>query len=194
LARIIQIPENFFIEISKKEKLYSRVWFYWLSNGVDEIFDQDFLEKQQKLYPSISLEIVEIYHFGLQLLNEDFKILKKKNKVIDNETKKIAEKIIDYLNDRAETSFEYAKSNIELISARIKEGFTYSDFISVIDKKVKDWKGSDWEKYLRPLTLFSKSKFENYLNGASAEPSNKVSKFAESISKAKQIIGLHKDK
>ncbi len=193
MSRIIQIPENFFKEIAVKEKLYSRIWFYWLSNSVDEIYESDFLEKQQKLYPSISREIKEIYEFGIQLLQQDFKILKKKEKVYDKDVMKNAERIIDYLNDRAGTSFMYKKNNLEIICSRISEGFVYNDFVIVIDKKVKDWKGSDWEKYLRPITLFSKTKFENYLNGADAKPSSKVSKFADSISKAKQIIGIHKN-
>jgi uncharacterized phage protein (TIGR02220 family) len=193
LSRIIQIPEVFFKEIAAKEKLYSRIWFYWISNSVDEIYELDFLEKQQKLYPSISREIKEIYEFGIQLLQQDFKILKKKEKVYDKGTIKNAERVIDYLNDIAGTSFMYKKNNLDIICSRISEGFTYNDFVIVIDKKAKDWKGSDWEKYLRPITLFSKTKFENYLNGADSKPNSKVSKFADSISKAKQIIGIHKN-
>ncbi len=34
----------------------------------------------------------------------------------------------------------------------------------MIDKKTTEWKGTEMEKYLRPETLFSPSKFENYLN------------------------------
>jgi hypothetical protein len=73
-------------------------------------------------------------------------------------------------------------------------GFTISDFKCVIDKKVLDWKGTDWEKYLRPITLFSKSKFENYLNSIN-EPNRKTSnfdQFANSVQKAKQLAGLYK--
>jgi uncharacterized phage protein (TIGR02220 family) len=196
MSRIIQIPEDFFKQIAVKDKLYSRIWFYWFTNSLDEIFEPDFIEKQQKLYPSINLEIVEIYNFGIQLLQQDFKIIdKKKRKEYDKKITEMAEKVLDYLNDKAGTSFMYKKSNTDIISARISEGFVLSDFYIVIDKKTQDWKGTDWAKYLRPLTLFNKSKFENYLNGASTTTttSNKVSKFAESISKAKQIMGLHKD-
>jgi hypothetical protein len=42
--------------------------------------------------------------------------------------------------------------------------------------------------------LFSKSKFENYLNGKVNDKSNSNSnfkKFAESVAKAKQFIGAH---
>ena len=37
------------------------------------------------------------------------------------------------------------------------------DFQRVIDNKCADWKGTEWEKYLRPATLFG-TKFESYLN------------------------------
>jgi hypothetical protein len=44
-----------------------------------------------------------------------------------------------------------------------KKGFSLSDFQTVIDKKVSEWKGTDMEQYLRPSTLFG-TKFESYLN------------------------------
>lgn len=50
-----------------------------------------------------------------------------------------------------------------LIKARLKEGFTYQDFISVIDKKYAEWNGTEFQAYLRPETLFG-TKFESYLN------------------------------
>lgn len=72
--------------------------------------------------------------------------------------------IITYLNDK--TGSHYKKSTRktkDLINARKNEGFTVSDFQTVIDKKTKEWKGTDMEKYLRPVTLFG-TKFESYLN------------------------------
>ena len=41
--------------------------------------------------------------------------------------------------------------------------FTVEDCKHVIDVKYADWYGTDYEKYLRPETLFG-SKFQNYLN------------------------------
>jgi uncharacterized phage protein (TIGR02220 family) len=85
---------------------------------------------------------------------------------------------------------------MELIVARIKEGYTFSEFKLVIDRKVKDWKGTDWVKYLRPSTLFSKSKFENYLNSKDNEPtnSNDFTKFTDSILKASQYLNALRKK
>ena len=192
--RIYVIPEIFFKSIAEKGKLYSRIWFYWLSGFVDELFEPDFIEKQEKEF-KIS-EIKEIYHFGIHFLQQDFKIIdgKSKKSVTTQEHRDIAIEIIEYLNSKAETTFSVKLgSNIELICSRLKEGYTISDFKSVIDKKVKDWKGTDWAKFLRPNTLFAKTKIENYLNSNNndKQSASKFSKFADSVAKAKTIIGVH---
>lgn len=74
------------------------------------------------------------------------------------------EEIIEYLNQKAGTSFRSRSTDSRKhIHARLDEGFTLQDFKTVIDKKVAEWKGTDYAKYLRPATLFG-SKFEGYLN------------------------------
>lgn len=74
------------------------------------------------------------------------------------------DEIIGYLNQCAGTHY---KSNIKqtksYIQARWSEGFNLLDFQTVIKKKCDEWIGTEYEKYLRPQTLFC-SKFENYLN------------------------------
>ena len=73
-------------------------------------------------------------------------------------------KIIEYLNSKVGVMYKYNNTKtINLIKARLKEGFTFDDFKTVIDKKVKAWKGSIFEQYLTPFTLFG-DKFEVYLN------------------------------
>ena len=87
---------------------------------------------------------------------------KKKEKDNNN----IYSLVIDYLNRKASTNYRSTTKNTRsCISARVKEGFTVEDFKKVIDYKSKDWIGTDFEKYLRPATLFG-TKFENYLNEA----------------------------
>ena len=194
--RYYVIPETFFKSIAEKGKLYSRLWFYWLSEHVDEIFDNDFIEKQEKQYNSVG-EIREIYNHGVQLLQQEFRFIEKKSqesKPVNKQVRQVAEKVILYLNEKAGSTFSTKGTNIELIAARISEGFTISDFKLVVDKKVIDWKGTDQQKYLRPITLFSKTKFENYLNGLNdaGNPKNNFGKFADSVEKAKQLIGLRK--
>ena len=87
----------------------------------------------------------------------------------DSETKKSkfseeTEEIISYLNSKAGTHYRNVDSNRKLITARMKEGYTVEDFKTVIDKKCDEWKGTDMQQFIRPVTLFQASKFENYLN------------------------------
>ena len=76
-----------------------------------------------------------------------------------------AEQIIDYLNEICGTSYRAnTRKTVDLIKARMNEGFTVEDFKTVIYKKAKQWKDDKIMcQYLRPITLFS-PKFESYLN------------------------------
>ena len=72
--------------------------------------------------------------------------------------------IVDYLNKKAGTNYRATSNKTRTcIKARINEGFTLDDFKVVIDKKCADWQGTEWEKFIRPETLFG-TKFESYLN------------------------------
>jgi len=74
------------------------------------------------------------------------------------------QKIIDYLNQKLATQYKSTtKKTVSLIHARFAEGFVYQDFVTVIDKKIKEWLGTESQIYLRPETLFG-TKFEGYLN------------------------------
>lgn len=78
-----------------------------------------------------------------------------------NESCKI---IVEYLNIKAGTNYQSKiKKTQSCIHARLKEGFTIEDFKIVIDKKCAEWIGTEYEKFLRPETLFG-TKFEGYLN------------------------------
>lgn len=81
--------------------------------------------------------------------------------------------IVDYLNQKAGTNYKAtSKKTKTCIHARFEEGFTEEDFIVVIDKKCADWLGTEFEKFLRPETLFG-TKFESYLN-ANVRPKAKT--------------------
>lgn len=72
--------------------------------------------------------------------------------------------IIDYLNLKSNSNYKYTSQKTkDLIKARINNGFTIEDFKKVIDKKSQEWLGTDFEKFLRPETVFG-NKFEGYLN------------------------------
>lgn len=82
------------------------------------------------------------------------------------------EDIINYLNQRAGTHFRHSSADTKKhIKARFNDGFSLEDFKTVIDKKSKEWKGTDMEKFLRPATLFG-TKFEGYLNQKEVSGSN----------------------
>ena len=88
--------------------------------------------------------------------------------------------IIDYLNERAGKQYRHTTDKTKkLISARCNEGFELEDFKQVIDNKVKEWQGSDMEKFLRPETLFG-TKFEGYLNQGNT-PQSKPTDTAQSF-------------
>lgn len=88
--------------------------------------------------------------------------------------------IVDYLNLVCGTKYRHKILKTQtFIRARIREGFKEDDFKEVIDKKSKEWKGTEMEKYLRPETLFG-TKFESYLNQNITKGSNKNS-YTESI-------------
>ncbi len=72
--------------------------------------------------------------------------------------------IIDYLNQKAGSRYQpTAKSTERLIAALLNDGYTVEDMKRVVDMKCKEWKFTEYQKYLRPETLFGE-KFEGYLN------------------------------
>lgn len=86
----------------------------------------------------------------------------KSNKNSNNKEIYIA--VIDYLNEKTGQHFRSStKATQQHINARLAEGFTVEDFKRVVDNMWICWRGTEWEQYLRPSTLFG-SKFDDYLN------------------------------
>ena len=91
------------------------------------------------------------------------------------ETAATVKAVVDYLNSVCDVHYKPTTASTKsAINARLKEGYTLQDFYTVIDKKASEWLGTEFEKYLRPSTLFG-TKFENYLNAQMhrARPRNK---------------------
>lgn len=64
-----------------------------------------------------------------------------------------------------------AASSREIIGARLAEGFTVEDCKRVIDNMAARWlHDNKMRDYLRPETLFRRSKFEGYLNASEGAP------------------------
>ena len=85
--------------------------------------------------------------------------------------------VIDYLNEKANRSYQSVPANTKLIAARMREGATVEQLKAVIDAKVAEWGfDSKMSAYLRPETLFGATKYAQYagalgsVNGHSDNP------------------------
>jgi uncharacterized phage protein (TIGR02220 family) len=73
--------------------------------------------------------------------------------------------VIDYLNKKAETAYRKdTATTLTSVSARLDE-YGADVLKAIIDSKCKEWAGTEMQKYLRPSTIFNKTKCENYANG-----------------------------
>ena len=91
---------------------------------------------------------------------------KTDNNETDNNNNKLSiyKEIISYLNLKTKKNFKVnTASHHKFIKARLKEGYVLEDFKKVVDIMVAKWKGTEYEQYLQPQTLFG-NKMDNYLN------------------------------
>lgn len=73
-----------------------------------------------------------------------------------------AKEILEFLNEKANKNFQPVEANLDLIKSRLKES-SARDCRQIIAKKVRDWKDDEvMSKFLRPATLFNKTKFAQY--------------------------------
>ncbi len=88
----------------------------------------------------------------------------KKEKEGNEKVREMTEAVIEKLNHTCGSRYKATSEKTRsLVRARMEDGFTLSDFETVIEKKAAEWTGTEYEKYLRPETLFG-TKFEGYLN------------------------------
>lgn len=67
------------------------------------------------------------------------------------------------LNEESGKHFREVDANLKVISARLQEPDVTLDGVrAMIARQVKRWRGTSQEEYLRPETLFGKSKFDGY--------------------------------
>jgi len=110
--------------------------------------------------------------FGVTDETESVTYNKTEQNITKQNIKDIVIQIIDYLNERTGKKFSTtAENTVKLISGRLSEGRTLTDFKQVIDVKVAKWRGDPkMDDYLRPDTLFRPSNFESYLNEKPTRP------------------------
>ena len=103
-------------------------------------------------------------HKEVHMENENVNINDNVNDNVNDNANEIVDEVIEYFNQKCKTRYRKNTRDVrKLIIARINEGYTFEDFKTVIDKKYREWKGTEFEKYLRPSTLFG-TKFQQYLN------------------------------
>lgn len=77
--------------------------------------------------------------------------------------REMAEEIVNFLNQKTGRNYRAVPVNTDLICARLKEGATLQDCKSVIALMVRKWRyDQTMKEYLRPATLFNRTKFWQY--------------------------------
>ncbi len=82
--------------------------------------------------------------------------------------KQEAATLLGHLNERAGRNYKAVPSNLTLITARLKEGFTVDECMAVIDAKAGEWRGNPkMDAFLRPKTIFNAANFASYAGALS---------------------------
>lgn len=114
-------------------------------------------------------EVQKVHHGSVEnTLSEVQKVhtIKTENTKTENNNNifLICQEVISYLNLKSQKNFKVdTASHQKFIKARLKEGYVLEDFKKVVDIMVAKWKGTEYEQYLQPQTLFG-NKMDNYLN------------------------------
>ena len=95
--------------------------------------------------------------------NKEVKVVKSKEDRKEPTTCPITNDVLIHLNLKAEKNFRNGSASNKFIVARYNEGHSLDDFKRVIDTKCSQWLNTDFDKFLRPSTLFNATKFQEYL-------------------------------
>ncbi len=167
-------------------------------NGDLFLHSPDFVKKQPQLNPKKEgkphipkppLELLQSYSEVTpdQVRNNSTQSKGKesKEKLKVKERKDSIKAIIDYFNKITGQKRSYDSDNTnKFINGRLEEGKTFEDFKHVIDTKTSQWlKDEKMGKYLRPSTLFTPGKFEDYLNESYEDPKRKKYRVGENVEK-----------
>ncbi len=105
----------------------------------------------------------------LGALKEGRKELKEGNGTEGNGTAsggkyhKDARSVLHFLNETAGKHFRETDENLKSISARLRESeVDFEGCKTMIVRQSKKWKGTEYQDYLQPSTLFRASKFDGY--------------------------------
>ncbi|PIC80733.1 replication protein [Sporosarcina sp. P18a] len=118
----------------------------------------------------VEVEQVHVAELGKPITKELKESLKIKNKDQVEMNLDVARVVINYLNEKTGKQFKATSTTTKkFITGRVKEGYTQVDFMKVVDLKVSEWiHHAEFNRFLRPSTLFSATNFENYVNELAA--------------------------
>jgi len=110
---------------------------------------------------------------------------------LSGDTRQVVENVLTYLNSKSGKKFATSGSKCEasakLVADRLKQGYTEQELCRVVDMKVNEWRGRDMDKYLRPATLFNKTKFEQYMGELNATP--KYQNIVDRMREEQELLG-----
>ena len=140
-------------EVRQGMNLPNRIYLDALNGSVESTFQ----EVQKVHIGSVENTLSEVQKVHT-IKTENTKTENNNNKLL------ICKEFISYLNLKAKKNFKVdTASHQKFIKARLKEGYVLEDFKKVVDIMVAKWKGTEYEQYLQPQTLFG-NKMDNYLN------------------------------
>ena len=141
----------------------------WLAESVEN--------RLLKLYAIDGVPFLEMLDFGQQIRAKKSKFPDPINGVEHEITKadkparrtnpnrEAAKRLIQFLNEQAGKNFEQTDTNLSMIEARLTE-YDEEKLRGVIIDRVDAWKGNEaMQEYLRPATLFNKTKCAQYIGG-----------------------------
>ena len=140
-------------EVRQGMNLPNRIYLNALNGSVESTF-----QEVQKVHPGSAKSAFQEVQKVHTIKTENTKTENSNNKL------SICKEVISYLNLKAKKNFKVdTASHQKFIKARLKEGYVLEDFKKVVDIMVAKWKGTEYEQYLQPQTLFG-NKMDNYLN------------------------------
>ena len=155
-------------EVRQGMKLPNRIYLDALNGSVESAFQE--VQKVHLGSAKNAFQEVQKVHLGSakNAFQEVQKVhtIKTENTKTENNNNEllICKEVISYLNLKAKKNFKVdTASHQKFIKSRLKEGYVLEDFKKVVDIMVAKWKGTEYEQYLQPQTLFG-NKMDNYLN------------------------------
>lgn len=139
-----------------------------------------------KANKEVDKRIIRTSKYGDKEIKVVKEVSKPKQKVgLSTSEEVFIKSVLDHLNVAAEKRFRRTPTFSKLILARINEGNSLEDFMHVINVKTSQWINTDFDKYLRPSTLFNATKFSEYLSekyiATKSEVSDRISRSQKSF-------------